>query len=229
LVLSQPKTERYIIPPFFAFQEEVFEVSSRPRPGPSAVLLAAGASSRFLGTKQLARIGGRTLVERALDAIPAEVRETVVVLGHEAKAVAATLGAREGVAVVLNPDYRAGMGGSIRAGILALASEADAAMILLADQPFITRPLLRRMLREFEARGARGIVAASQGDLVTPPAIFSRKYFGELAHLRGDQGARSVIERHPKDVSLVRVRSRRTLTDIDTRDDFEAARGLLEP
>ena len=85
------------------------------------------------------------------------------------------------------------------------------------------------MLRVFEAGGARGIVAAAQGDLVTPPAIFSRKYFGELADLRGDQGARSVIERHARDVALVRVRSRRTLTDIDTRDDLEAARELLEP
>ena len=200
-----------------------------PRPGPSAILLAAGASSRFLGTKQLARIGGRTLVERSLDAIPPEVRETVVVLGHEATAVARAVGVRKGVTVVVNSDYRAGMGGSIRAGIEALASQTDGAMILLADQPFVTRPLLRRMLREFEAGGPRGIVAAAQGDLVTPPAIFSRKYFGELAELRGDQGARSVIERHATDVTLVRVRSRRTLTDVDTREDLEAARGLLEP
>ena len=90
-----------------------------PRSGPSAILLAAGASSRFLGTKQLAQIGGRTLVERALDAVPAEVRETVVVVGHEAAAVATALGVRKGVTVVVNADYRAGMGGSIRAGVLA--------------------------------------------------------------------------------------------------------------
>jgi len=207
----------------------VSKVRPPPRSGPSAVLLAAGASSRFLGTKQLAQIGGKTLVERALDAVPAEVRETVVVLGHEAAAVATALGVRKGVAVVVNADYSAGMGGSIRAGIQAVASGADGAMILLADQPFVSRPLLRRMLREFEAGGARGIVAAARGDLVSPPAIFPRKYFGELAGLRGDQGARSVIERHARGVTLVRVRSRRTLTDIDTRDDFETARGLLEP
>ncbi len=200
-----------------------------PRPGPSAILLAAGASSRFLGTKQLARIGGRTLVDRALDAIPAEVRETIVVLGHEATAVAKALGVRKGVTVVVNADYHSGMGGSIRAGILAMTREAEGAMIILADQPFVTRPLLRRMLRRFEAGGARGIVAAAHGDLVTPPAIFSRKYFGELAELRGDQGARSVIQRHAREVTLVRVRSRRTLADIDTRGDFEAARELLEP
>jgi CTP:molybdopterin cytidylyltransferase MocA len=102
-------------------------------------------------------------------------------------------------------------------------------MLLLADQPFVTRSLLKRMLRAFERQGARGIVAAAQGDLVSPPAIFSSKYFGQLAGLRGDWGARSVLKENAGDVALVRVRSRRTLTDIDTRDDFEAARRLLEP
>jgi len=102
-------------------------------------------------------------------------------------------------------------------------------MLLLADQPFVTRRLLRRMLRIFETGGATAIVAAAQGDLVTPPAVFSRRYFGELERLRGDQGARSVIERHRSDTTLVKVRSRLTLSDIDTGDDLEAARRLLEP
>jgi molybdenum cofactor cytidylyltransferase len=200
------------------------------RRGPSAIVLAAGASSRFHGTKQLALIGGKTLVERVLDVIPAgELRETVVVLGHEAAAVSTAIGARKGVTVVVNAGYRAGMGTSISTGTLALAKGAEGAMILLADQPFVSRSLLRRMMKAFEARGSRGIVAAAQGDVVTPPAIFSSEYFPELSELRGDQGARLVIERHPSDVSLVRVRSRKTLADIDTRDEFEAARRLLEP
>lgn len=201
----------------------------KPRRGASAVLLAAGVSSRFLGTKQLALIRGKTLVERALDAIPREVRETIVVLGYEASAIAEAIGVREGVVVVVNPNYRAGMGGSIRTGVRAVGSDAEGAMVLLSDQPFVTRPLLRRMLREFEKRGARGIVAASSGGLVSPPAIFSRKYFRELAALRGDQGARSVIGKNTKDVTFVRVRSKRTLADIDTRDDLEAAIALLQP
>jgi molybdenum cofactor cytidylyltransferase len=169
-------------------------------------------------------------VQRALDAIPAaQVRGIVVVVGHEAAAVSAAVGARKGVAVVVNPDYRAGMGSSICAGILTLEEGTEAAMLLLADQPFVTRSLLTRMLRAFEAKGAKGIVAASQGDFIGPPAIFSSKYFGELASIPGDQGARSVLERHGGDVSLVEVRSRRTLTDVDTQDDYEAARRLLEP
>jgi molybdenum cofactor cytidylyltransferase len=199
-------------------------------PRPSVLLLAAGTSSRFLGTKQLARIAGKTLVESALDRIPtAEVGDTVVVVGHEAAAVTEAIGKRHGVAIVLNSGYREGMASSIRTGMSALATDANAVMIVLADQPFLTKPLLRRILRAFEARGSNGIVAAARAGTVAPPAVFSRKYFGELAGLTGDQGARSVIVRHQADASLVNVRSRHTLADVDTQEDLEAARRLLEP
>ena len=197
---------------------------------PGAVILGAGASSRFPGTKQLAQLGGKTLIERVLDAIPsAAVSETVVVLGHEAAAVASTIRARKGVRVVVNDDYGAGMATSIRLGISSLAKGTGGAMLLLADQPFVTRSLLRRVLRAFEAGGPNGrIVATAYGDVVTPPVVFPKRYFRELGELQGDQGAKSVIEVHSHSLSLVRVRSSAVLTDIDTGQDLEAARRLLE-
>lgn len=198
--------------------------------GPSVILLAAGTSSRFPGTKQLARIGGKTLLERALDSVPASrVKETVVVVGHDAASVSKAAGTRRGVTVVLNPDYREGMATSIRRGISAVAPGSNAVMIVLADQPFITRQFLRGMLDTFEAQGSKGIVAAARGGVVAPPAIFSRRYFAELSGLRGDQGAKSVIEKHMGSASLVRARSPQRLADVDTQDDLEAARRLLEP
>lgn len=198
--------------------------------GPSVILLAAGTSSRFPGTKQLARIGGKTLLERALDSVPASrVKETLVVVGHDAASVSKAAGTRRGVTVVLNPDYREGMATSIRRGISAVAPGSNAVMIVLADQPFITRRFLRGMLDAFEAQGSKGIVAAARGGVVAPPAIFSRRYFAELSGLRGDQGAKSVIEKHMGSASLVRARSPQRLADVDTQDDLEAARRLLEP
>jgi len=198
---------------------------------PSALVLAAGASSRFLGTKQLAVIAGKALVERALEAVPrAKVRETVLVLGHEAEAVAKAVGGRKGVKVIVNAVYQEGMGSSIRAGVLAVAPDTKGVLLLLADQPFVGRPLLLRMLKVFEDEMDRGkIVAAAHGDLVTPPVIFPKRYLRELSELGGDRGARSVIERHRALLSLVRVRAKVSLADIDTPADLEAARRLLEP
>jgi CTP:molybdopterin cytidylyltransferase MocA len=191
-------------------------------------VLAAGASSRFLGTKQLAQIRGKSLMERVINSIPrAEVGEVVVVLGHDAKAVASAA-KRKDVKVVINKEYRAGIATSIKAGIVALATDTDGAMLLLADQPFVTRALLHRMVRAFEERAPiRKIVAASRRDLVSPPVIFSKEYFGELMELEGDRGARAVIERHPDSLRLVNVGSKRVLADVDTRGDLQAARRLL--
>lgn len=209
------------------------EAGAKPsrRRGLSALVLAAGESSRFRGTKQLAKIGEKTLVQVVLDAITkTEVADIVVVLGHESQRVQRAIEGREGVRVVVNPDYRDGMGTSIRTGMLSLAKDTDGVMLLLADQPFVTRSLMRRIIRAFEAGRREGrIVAAAHGDLVTPPVIFPRMCFGELSRLRGDKGAKSVIERHAGGLHKVQVGSKGALADIDTKKDLQAARRLLEP
>jgi len=196
------------------------------RRAPSVVVLAAGESSRFPGTKQLAQFRGKSLLERALGSIPLdEVGEVMLVLGHDAEAVAKEAGRREGVKVVINRAYHRGLSTSIRAGIMALATDTDGVMLLLADQPFVTRALVRRMVRAFEERApVRKIVALAYGDLVAPPVIFSREYFGELMELEGDHGAKSVIDRHKDSLCLVKVKARAVLADVDTRDDLRAAR-----
>ena len=198
------------------------------RGGPSVVVLAAGTSSRFRGTKQVAVIGGKTLVQRTVDAVPQDrARETIVVLGHRAAEISGVL-AKRNIRIVVNKNYREGIGSSIRAGVLAVASGTHAVMILLADQPLVTGALLRRTIKAFEDKPtSERIVAVAHGTTVSPPAVFSRKYFPELVSLYGDHGAKFVILKHLSEVSLVRVRSPVVLADIDTQEDLLAARRLL--
>jgi molybdenum cofactor cytidylyltransferase len=194
--------------------------------------LAAGMGSRFGGVKQLAEFNGKALIEMVIDAVPPEaVDGTVVVLGHDAIMVAASAGlaGRKGVRVVVNYDYKSGLGSSIRRGVESLSDESAGVLILLADQPFVSRTLLRRMLRLFaegDAHGAKGrtrIVAASFGDVVGPPAIFPRRYFRELMSLEGDQGARSVLGRHKRQVLRFDLRTGRAMRDFDTREALDRA------
>jgi molybdenum cofactor cytidylyltransferase len=205
------------------------EPAASKRGGPSVVVLAAGTSSRFLGTKQLADIGGKTLVQRTIDVVPQDkVKEVIVVVGHQAASVSKVLHGRTDVRIVVNKNYREGIGSSIRAGVFAVASGTRGVMLLLADQPFITRALLRRLTKAFDSEsGSQRIVAAARGEVVSPPVIFSRKYFPELVALYGDHGAKFVILRHLKEVTLVRIRSPSLLADVDTQDDLLAARRLL--
>jgi molybdenum cofactor cytidylyltransferase len=218
--------QRYIIARFFAAVRPKGEagqssIPAKARNGgakPSAVLLAAGTSSRFGGTKQIQEIGGVPLVAIALRAIPrAKVRETIVVLGHRAAAVKKAAHAPKGVKFVANPDFRSGMASSIRAGVRAVSSESPGIVLLLADQPFVKPSLILRMLEAFA--NTSSIVAASNGGVITPPVIFPRRYFEELEGLQGDQGAKRVIERYSDSLVLTRA-SKAQLADIDTPADL---------
>lgn len=195
-------------------------------PAPSVVILAAGSSSRFSGSKQLAEIDGRSLLERAVRAVPPQIEETIVVLGPLASAAKKAAPSAREVRFVLNRGYRTGIASSIRAGVRALSPDAPGVIILLADQPFVDKILVGRILRAFSAK-VDGIAAADNGEVSSPPVAFSRRFFPELLALRGDTGAKSVIERHKDSVVLVRSRPNQ-LMDIDTVQDLRAARRLAE-
>src|SRR5215468_9560748 len=103
----------------------------------SGIVLAAGAGSRFGGTKQLVEVDGKPLVRHAIDALDgAEVGELIVVLGHDANAVRTAI--PDGVIVVQNPNYRDGQATSLAAALHAVNDASEAAVILLADQPEVT-------------------------------------------------------------------------------------------
>ncbi len=188
------------------------------------VVLAAGMASRFGGPKQLARLGRKTLIERVIESIPkSRVKEVVVVVGQDSAPVRKVL-AKANVKVVVNRHYARGMSTSIRAGLRALAKGSNGVMIVLGDQPFVTRPLLEKVLKRYGSGDK--IVAVSDGRIVTPPVIFPRAFFEELRKLEGDQGARSVMERHANALSLVKTKAK-TLFDIDTKKDLSLARRQL--
>jgi len=193
-----------------------------PSRKPSALILAAGASTRFGTPKQLAKLWRKTLLQRAIASVPASsVRETVVVIGHAASAVRESIDG-EPVKVVVNQDYRAGLSSSIRKGVASLSPDTPGVLLLLADQPLVTKTLLRGMLELFAKKDA--ILAASAGGVASPPVIFPRRYFDELQALSGDKGAKEVIERHRGELLRVPAAPKKTLADIDTQDDIRAAR-----
>jgi molybdenum cofactor cytidylyltransferase len=146
----------------------------------------------------------------------------VVVLGADAPAMRAEL---DGLAVrvVVNRRWRDGLASSLRSGLRAAISASGpggpaAVLFVTCDQPYVTPSLLRSLVRRFR-RGAP-IVACAYAGTLGVPALFGRTFFGELASLEGDAGARRVIERH-RDVVRV-VAFERGAADVDTQDDWES-------
>ena len=188
----------------------------------SAVVLAAGASTRMGQPKLLLPLAGEPLVRRVVRQVAAAgFADVVVVVGCEHERISAAL---DGLAVrtALNPDYATGMGSSFRAAVSALGDSA-AAMFALADQPLITADDYRRLPEEYRTRGG-GIVSVRYGDVTATPHLFDRAYFRELAAL--EHGARPVLQRHAADTRVLHF-APELLLDVDTPEDYERARARL--
>jgi molybdenum cofactor cytidylyltransferase len=185
----------------------------------SAVVLAAGASTRMGTQKLLLPFGSEPLVRRAVrQVLAAGFDDVLVVLGSEHEAMKAAL---EGLPVrhAINPQFASGMGSSFRTAVEHLADSA-AAMFALADQPFVTTNEYRTVLDAYRLH-APPIVSVRYGEVMAPPHLFERQLFPELALLT--HGARSVLQRHAERTMVLRFPPD-LLADIDTPEDYELAK-----
>ncbi len=189
----------------------------------SAILLAAGAGSRFGGGKLLAGFEGRPLIEHTLLMLrDAPVDETVVVVGGDAarlREICEPYGAR----IIENPDWASGQSTSVRAGLRAMGRDVRAAVVLLADQPLVRAGAVERLVAAFE--GGAGVAVATYGGKRRNPVLFSRRVWPDLiSELSGDEGARAVLRRRPELVVEVDCDGVGDPVDVDTEEDLRRLR-----
>lgn len=183
------------------------------------LVLAAGASRRLGQPKQLVKLAGRPALHGVVaNAVALAGSAVTVVIGAHASELTRLL-AHSSASVVVNRQWEEGMASSIRRGLAALPSTCDAVLILLGDQVAVTADDLKRLAGAWKEQD--GVIATATYDRhVGVPAIFPRMCFSELAELRGDQGARKLLERHS--YWLVRVPMPNAAIDLDTPEDLAA-------
>jgi molybdenum cofactor cytidylyltransferase len=184
----------------------------------SGVVLAAGSSTRFGSTKQLAVVDGKPLPQHAIDALSeAEVDELLVVTGHDVDAVEVALVLPPEGRFVRNSSYRDGQATSLAAAMHAVSDDSQAVVVLMGDQPGIEADVVRALVERFgETRAQIVRVAYLDGP---GPALLSREIYAEAGHLYGDAGARTLMASHPDWVVDVAVDDS-VPRDIDTPDDL---------
>jgi molybdenum cofactor cytidylyltransferase len=184
---------------------------------PHILILAAGASTRLGQPKQLVRLGGRPALHRVIaSATQVAGHDVTVVLGAHAKEMTYLLN-RTSASWVINREWEQGLSSSLRAGLAALPPACEATLILLGDQVGVTAEDLRRLVDAW--KGSESSIAASVYDRhVGVPAIFPHAYFSEMAELRGDQGARAILERNRD--RLIRVKMPSAALDLDTPEQL---------
>jgi molybdenum cofactor cytidylyltransferase len=109
---------------------------------------------------------------------------------------------------------------SIKKGIRGIHPRCDGILIALGDQPFLKTRTINALIHAFD-QGRGGIIVPSFRGRRGNPVIFHRRYKKELLNLRGDVGGRSIVERYPKDVQVVPVKSIGVVKDIDTWQDYQ--------
>jgi len=198
----------------------------------AAIILAAGSSSRMEKQqhKLLLPLGDHPVVTHVLAAaLASQAQPIIVVLGHQAEQVRTALSTLSATNKTLlfieNPDYKQGMSTSLRAGLQALTQldseiSADGALILLGDQPLITTQVIDTLIAAKET-STKQIVAARYNGKRGNPVIFGSELFPELMTVTGDEGGRSIIERHREDVASIEVGDPVANSDVDTWSAYQ--------
>jgi molybdenum cofactor cytidylyltransferase len=181
----------------------------------AGLVLAAGGGTRFgAESKQLADLGGRPLLQWAVDAqcAVAELNRVVVVLGAHAEEIGQRL--RFGRAeTVVCPDWASGQAASLRRGLAALSGAARV-VVTLGDAPLVTAAVIARFAREPPR------TRATYGGRPGHPVVLGRDEMMTLTSLTGDHGARDVLRGGP----LIEVGHLCSGRDVDTPDDLEEIR-----
>ena len=189
------------------------------------LLLAAGQSSRMgLENKLLIEFVGKPLVRHVAETmITAGLNAMTVVIGYQADQVAATL-ADLPVHLLFNPDFAAGQGHSVAAGVRALDGVATDVLIALGDMPLISAEMVQNLVASHLACDdhQRRITLPSYDGKRGNPVIWGGAFFPELKHLRGDAGGRQVLQDHLAAHNLVEIASSAIFHDIDTPADLQA-------
>lgn len=193
-----------------------------------ALVLAAGGSRRFGSPKILTEFGGRPLIRHAVDAVeaalmlPDTARLTVsgvtVVLGPEVESARNAL--RDTRAqIVVNEHWSDGLSSSLRAGLQSLPSGTSAVLIALGDQALLDSADYQRLL-DVAAMNPDRAVAARYQQTIGVPAVFPARFFEQLAALKGDRGAGSILK---SDSEVVALDMPNAAFDIDTPEQLAAA------
>ena len=184
------------------------------------VILAAGASRRLGEPKQLLSYRGKTLISTAVEtAMATGLEPLIVVLGAQIDSLISELEPYD-LKIVVNEHWREGMSSSLRIGLEAamMEGEMEAIIFMVCDQPFVTPELLLELL-ERTSDESKLCVASKYGEVRGTPALFRKQLFPALFTLKGDAGARKLMEQYETQVDLVDFPL--GIIDIDTKNDSE--------
>lgn len=191
------------------------------------LILAAGASTRMGQSKQMLVVDGKPLLVHSVRVALATGADVFVVLGANAEAHKAVLRDLP-VHLIDHPQWKNGMGSSLKAGLKAILTAHPAAtgvLIMLCDQPRVSSSHLRALLTQ-ATRSEKAIIASRYHQTDGVPALFKQPVFSSLLVLSDEAGAAKFIRSHPDQVDVVDFPE--GIIDLDTPDDVARYTGMRD-
>jgi len=216
----------------------LMEIASRPQPreappeGTSddpprvaALELAAGRSTRMgANNKLIEPVSGKPMVRHVVEAaLASDVASVRVVTGNRPADVQQALDGLD-VSYTQNPDFADGLSTSLAAGTRALESSVDGVVVLLGDMPLITPELINALIAAFDPSEDRAICVPVYNGKRGNPILWAARFFGDMANVQGDTGARHLIGENAEWIVEVGASDASIFRDIDTPEALAALR-----
>jgi molybdenum cofactor cytidylyltransferase len=195
----------------------------------SVILLAAGASLRMKGENKLTKeIKGLPLIKHSIkNILGSSIDEIVVVLGYEQEIIKDILEKNKKVRFVFNDNFKNGMSTSIKVGLNHISEKAEAFFISLGDMPNVNQSIYNKLIKSRYSYNKK-LTPENKKEIIVPtykgkqgnPVLFSKFMKEKIMSIKGEFGAKKIIESNNKKVLNVPFSSNGVILDFDTKDDF---------
>ena len=184
------------------------------------MILAAGESKRMGKPKLLLPFGEKTIIETIVaTVVSSKVEKTLVVLGSEREKIEQKI-KNYSLKIAFNPNFRSGMLSSVQAGFQAFPENAQAALVVLGDQPSISISVINELIDAYQ-RTRKGIVLPVYKGERGHPVLIDAKYWKEVENLSPGVGLRGTVYNHPEDIVEVDMETPSIFQDIDDESDYK--------
>ena len=187
----------------------------------SAIVLAAGQSKRMGGdNKLMKKYNKKYLINHIIGTlIKSKVNKIIVVLGFQKSKVRKITVKNKKINFVFNKNYKSGMASSIKTGLKEISKRSIGFLIVQADMPLISKKIIDSLCYSIRNNN-KEIVAPIYKSNMGNPIGFKSSMIKILNKTKGDSGAKKMIKRNKKNLSLISVNSKSIFKDFNTQKDF---------
>lgn len=180
------------------------------------VIMAAGNARRFGDNKLTVQLQGRSLIQRAMEAVPTEAFARVIVVTQYPEIM--RLAEEFHFAAIHNSHPELGISHTLQLGLTGLR-DCDGVLFSVADQPLLRRETVAKLAKLWQSQPEK-IAALGCNGTRGNPCIFPARFFSELMALEGDRGGSAIIRAHEEALILLET-AEEELYDVDTAAALE--------